>query len=202
MSKKRKERKEPEALPALAQRAGHGRRTVLFTCLSLALITWLVFGQTIRHGFVNYDDPSYVYENSRISGGLTLSNLAFAFTQSHARNWHPVTTISHLLDCELFGLWPGGHHLTNVLLHSAVVVLLFLLLLQMTEALWRSAFVAALFAIHPLRVESVAWIAERKDVMSGLFFVLTGIRARATIEALAWPTATGFALDGAERLSE
>src|SRR5581483_1910305 len=88
-------------------------------------------------------------------------------------NWDPLTTISHMLDCQLFGLRPGGHHLTNLLLHTVTVVLLFRLLLTMTGARWRSAFAAALFAIHPLRVESVAWVTERKDVLSGLFFVLT-----------------------------
>jgi Flp pilus assembly protein TadD len=99
--------------------------------------------------------------------------VAWAFTHTHARNWHPLTTISHMLDCQLFGLKAGGHHFNNVLLHSVAVVLLFLVLEKMTGALWRSAFVAAVFAIHPLRVESVAWIAERKDLLSGVFFMLT-----------------------------
>jgi len=142
-------------------------------CLCLAVLTWLVFGQTLWHDFVNYDDPRYVYENTRITNGLSISGIAWAFTHIHSLNWHPLTTISHMLDCQLFGLKAGWHHFTNVLLHTLAAVLLFLALQQMTGAVWRSAFVAALFAIHPLRVESVAWIAERKDVLSGVFFMLT-----------------------------
>jgi tetratricopeptide (TPR) repeat protein len=155
--------------PATAQ----VKSTALLLCILLAVITWLVFGQTLRHDFVNYDDPGYVYENPQISEGFTFAGVIWAFTHIHARNWHPLTTLSHMLDCQLFGLHAGGHHFNNVLLHSVTVVLLFVVLWQMTGALWRSAFVAAIFAIHPLRVESVAWVAERKDVLSGLFFVLT-----------------------------
>jgi tetratricopeptide (TPR) repeat protein len=142
-------------------------------CICLAVLTWIVFGQTLWHDFINYDDPRYVYENSKITSGLSLSGIAWAFTHIHAMNWHPLTTISHMLDCQLYGLKAGWHHSTNVLLHSIATVLLFLALQQMTRAPWRSAFVAAVFAIHPLRVESVAWIAERKDVLSGVFFMLT-----------------------------
>ena len=149
------------------------RPAAVWGCILLATITWLVFGQTLHHNFVNYDDPSYVYQNSTVSQGLTVVGLGSAFTKIHARNWHPLTTLSHMLDCQLFGLQAGGHHFSNVLLHTVTVVLLFVVLWQMTGALWRSAFVAAIFAIHPLRVESVAWVAERKDVLSGLFFVLT-----------------------------
>jgi Flp pilus assembly protein TadD len=115
----------------------------------------------------------YVYDNPRITAGMTVDGLTKAFTEAHARNWHPLTTISHMVDCQLFGLDPGWHHFVNVLLHTATVLLLFLALRAMTGAWWRSAFVTALFAIHPLRAESVAWIAERKDVLSGLFFMLT-----------------------------
>lgn len=136
-------------------------------------ITWLVFGQTLRHEFVNYDDDTYVYENPTITAGLTVAGVARAFTHSHARNWHPLTTLSHMLDCQLFGLGAGGHHFTNVLLHSVSAVLLFLLLRKMTNSTWRSAFVAALFAVHPQHVESVAWVSERKDLLSGIFFMLT-----------------------------
>src|SRR5256714_7281777 len=146
---------------------------VFGVCICLALLSWAVFGQTLRHDFVNYDDPRYVYQNTRITNGLDLAGIAWAFTHIHAENWHPVTTISHMLDCQLYGLKAGGHHFTNVLLHTVAVVLLFLVLQQMTGAIWRSAFVAALFAIHPLHVESVAWVAERKDVLSGVFFTLT-----------------------------
>jgi Tfp pilus assembly protein PilF len=151
----------------------------LAVCLVLFAITWAVFGQTIGHQFVNYDDPLYVLENAHIRAGLSWNSILWAFTHVHSQNWHPLTSISHMLDCQLFGLQPGWHHFVNVLLHSAVVVLLFLVLEQMTGGpsrtgtLWRSAFVAALFAIHPLRAESVAWIAERKDMLSGVFFMLT-----------------------------
>jgi tetratricopeptide (TPR) repeat protein len=142
-------------------------------CLLLAAMTFGVFGQTLHHQFVNFDDDVYVYDNPMVAPGLTHKGLVWAFTSVYAANWHPLTWLSHMLDCQLYGLRPGGHHLTNVLLHAATVIALFLVLRQMTGALWRSAFVAAVFAIHPLRVESVAWVAERKDVLSGLFFMLT-----------------------------
>jgi protein O-mannosyl-transferase len=142
-------------------------------CLSLVVLVWLVFGQTLWHDFINYDDPRYVYENTTITSGLSISGIAWAFTHIHSMNWHPLTTISHMLDCQLYGLKAGWHHFTNVFLHTIAVILLFIALQQMTGAFWRSGFVAALFAIHPLRVESVAWIAERKDVLSGFFFMLT-----------------------------
>ena len=141
-------------------------------CLLLAAIVWIVFGQTLRHEFVNYDDNEYVYENPRVAAGLTLNGIRWAFTAVYANNWHPLTTLSHMLDCQLYGLQPWGHHLTNVLLHAAAAILLFLALRRLTGRLWPSALVAALFAIHPLRVESVAWISERKDVLSGVFFML------------------------------
>jgi tetratricopeptide (TPR) repeat protein len=139
----------------------------------LVVITWLVFGQTIAHDFVNFDDHVYVYDNPLITKGITLKGLIAAFTHPHARNWHPLTTISHMLDCQLFGLKAGGHHFSNVLLHTVAVLLLFAVLREMTGTLWRSAFVAAVFATHPLHVESVAWVAERKDVLSAVFFMLT-----------------------------
>lgn len=142
-------------------------------CLSLSVLTWIVFGQTLWHDFINYDDPRYVYENAKITGGLSISGISWAFTHIHSLNWHPLTTISHMFDCQLYGLKAGWHHFTNVLLHTLAAMLLFLALHQMTGAVWRSAFVAAVFAIHPLRVESVAWVAERKDVLSGVFFMLT-----------------------------
>ncbi|HEY6111648.1 MAG TPA: hypothetical protein VIV62_03980, partial [Chthoniobacterales bacterium] len=137
----------------------------MIVSVSLVAITWIVFGQTLRHDFVNFDDHVYVYENAVVSRGLSLSNVVWAFTHPHARNWHPLTTLSHMLDCQLFGLKSGGHHFTSVLLHTIAAVLLFILLRQVTRDLWPSAFVAAVFAIHPLHVESVAWIAERKDVL-------------------------------------
>jgi tetratricopeptide (TPR) repeat protein len=142
-------------------------------CIALAVLTWAVFGQTLRYDFVNYDDPSYVYQNTRISSGINFANIAWAFSHVHSENWHPLTTITHMLDCQLHGLNAGWHHFTNVLLHCLAVVFLFVALQRMTGALWRSAFVSAVFAVHPLHVESVAWIAERKDVLSALFFMLT-----------------------------
>src|SRR5947208_5828141 len=133
----------------------------------------MVFGRTLWDDFVNYDDPRYVYQNTRITSGLNISGIAWAFTHIHSENWHPLTTITHMLDCQLYGLKASGHHFTNLILHTIAVLLLFVVLQQMTGALWRSAFVAAVFAIHPLHVESVAWVAERKDVLSGVFFMLT-----------------------------
>src|SRR6266699_996722 len=149
------------------------RATILGVPIFLMAITWLVFGETLRHPSINFDDQEYVFENPKINTGLTSTGVLWAFTHSHAENWHPLTSISHMLDCQLFGLQAGWHHFTNVLLHTIAVILLFLVFREMTGALWRSAFVAAVFAIHPLRVESVAWIAERKDVLSGVFFMLT-----------------------------
>jgi protein O-mannosyl-transferase len=149
------------------------RLPVAAICVALAGLTWIVFGQTLRHDFINYDDETYVTENPMIVSGLTRQGVLWAFTHAHAGNWHPLTSISHMLDCQVYGLHASGHHRTNVLLHTLAVVLLFLFLQRTTGALWRSAFVAAVFAIHPLRVESVAWIAERKDVLSGVFFMLT-----------------------------
>ncbi len=149
------------------------RRAVLAVCGWLLLAVGLVFAQTVRHGFVNIDDGVYVSENPHILRGLTASGIAWVFSHSHVGNWHPLTGLSHMLDCQIYGLNAGGHHLTNVLLHAATAILLFLVLRQLTGDLWPSAIVAALFAVHPLRVESVAWIAERKDVLSGLCFVLT-----------------------------
>ena len=119
-------------------------------CIFLVGIVWIVFGQTLQYEFVNYDDDQYVRANSRITNGLTLDGIRWAFTHVHAANWHPLTTISHMLDCQLYGLQPWGHHLTNVLLHAVATVFLFLALWQLTGARWSSAFVAAVFAIHPL----------------------------------------------------
>ena len=150
-----------------------GSFAIVVICVFLAAITWLVFGQTLGHGFVNYDDPQYVYDNVEVTSGLSLHGLTWAFTHSYFNNWHPLTWLTHMLDWQLYERKAGGHHMTNLLLHTAGVLLLFLVLAQMSGALWRSAFVAAIFAIHPLHVESVAWIAERKDVLSGVFFMLT-----------------------------
>jgi len=142
-------------------------------CAALVAVVWIVFGQTLGHQFVNFDDRTYVRGNPEVTRGISIEGTKWAFTHAVAANWHPLTILSHMLDCQLFGLKPGGHHFTNVLLHSLAVILLFLALWWMTGELWRSSFVAAIFAIHPLHVESVAWIAERKDVLSAVFFMLT-----------------------------
>jgi tetratricopeptide (TPR) repeat protein len=142
-------------------------------CLALAAITFAVFGQTAGFGFVNYDDGFYVYHNAKVAGGLSMKGLAWVFTHADGNLYHPLTMLSLMGDYQLHELDAGGYHFTNVLLHTASAILLFLILRQMTGALWRSAFVAAVFAIHPLRVESVAWVAERKDVLSAFFFMLT-----------------------------
>jgi tetratricopeptide (TPR) repeat protein len=158
-------------------RPAHGfwtseRLCLLTVCGLLTLAVALTFAQTAGFAFINLDDGDYVFGNPKVSGGLSWDGIGWAFTKSHMENWHPLTWISLMLDCNLYGLNPAGHHLTNVVLQAAVAVLLFLVLRAMTGRLWPSALVAALFAIHPLRAESVAWVTERKDVLSGLFFVL------------------------------
>ena len=142
-------------------------------CTVLLVLTLGVFFQTSDHQFINFDDPLYVTNNPYVTGGITEKNIIWAFTTTTASNWHPLTWLSHMADVEIFGLNPRGHHLTSVLIHTASTLLLFWLLAQMTKAPWQSLFVAALFALHPLHVESVAWVAERKDVLSGFFWVLT-----------------------------
>ena len=149
------------------------RWLVATICAGLIAIVWFVFGQTTKFPFVNFDDPEYVYEVPEINAGLTLHGIKWAFTHWPATNWFPLKNISHMLEFEFFGFNPGAFHLTNIVLHAAVVLLLFLVLRQMTGSIWKSAFVAAIFAIHPLRAESVVWVEERKDVLSGLFFMLT-----------------------------
>jgi protein O-mannosyl-transferase len=149
------------------------RLTELGAVAAIVILVWIVFGQTLGHDFVNYDDKTYVYGNSLVGAGLSAHGLAQAFVDTQTNNWHPLTIISHMIDCQFFDLKAGGHHFTNVLLHTIAAVLLFLFLRDVTGKFWASAFVAAIFAIHPLRVESVAWIAERKDVLSAFFFFLT-----------------------------
>jgi protein O-mannosyl-transferase len=145
----------------------------------LAVIVGIAFGRALGNDFVGYDDQSYVVLNPRVTNGLTLGGIQWAFTHMHASNWHPLTMISHMLDCQLYSLQPWGHHLTSILLHAAAAILLFLALQELTGNLWPSVFVAAVFAIHPLRVESVVWVSERKDVLSGVFFMLIlGVYAR------------------------
>ena len=135
----------------------------------LVLVTVVLYWPATRHDFINYDDDQYVLENTHVTSGLTLENVRWAFGSGYAYNWHPVTWLSHMLDCQMFGLKPWGHHLTSVLLHALNAALVFLFLRCLTGAFWRSAMVAAVFAVHPLHVESVAWVAERKDVLSACF---------------------------------
>ncbi len=149
------------------------RGLVAGICVGLVALVWFVFGQSVHFPFVNYDDPTYTSENPAIVRGLSWSGVIWAFTHVLAGNWHPLTTISHMFDCELFDLRAGAHHFVNVVLHALSAIGLFVSLRLLTGSLWRSGFVAAVFAVHPLRVESVVWIAERKDVLSGLFFILT-----------------------------
>ena len=144
-------------------------------CLVLALGTVALYWPVTRHPFITLDDQQYVTQNSHVQSGLTWAGVKWAFSNFEAANWHPLTWLSHQLDCELFGLNAGGHHLMNVLLHAANALLVFGLLRGATGAVWRSAIVAALFAWHPLRVESVAWTAERKDVLCAFFFLLAMI---------------------------
>ena len=133
-------------------------------CLLLAAVTLAVYWPVIHCDFLNYDDPDYFTANPHVQTGLTSANIVWAFTTGHASNWHPLTWLSLMLDAKCFGQEPAGPHFTNLLFHAANTVLLFLLLRCLTAATWRSASVAALFALHPLHVESVAWGAERKDV--------------------------------------
>jgi hypothetical protein len=162
--------RRPANRPGEVAQAGRNPRLTIVIYLALAAISVAVFGQTSRYEFVNFDDDLYVYNAPAVQTGLTLKGIAFGFSGEHARNWHPVTTISHMLDCQLYGLTPGRHHVTNVLLHTLAVLLLFWVLREMTGAVWKSAIVTALFAVHPLHVESVAWVSERKDVLSAVFF--------------------------------
>jgi protein O-mannosyl-transferase len=142
-------------------------------CAALVALIFIVFGPTLGFGFVNYDDNLYVYENATVAGGLAPGSVAGVFTRADCDLYHPLTMISLMADAQIHGLRAGGFHLTNVLLHTGAVLLLFLVLFWTTDRLWASAFVSAIFAVHPLRVESVAWVAERKDVLSAFFFMLT-----------------------------
>jgi len=149
-----------------------GKRLIIVSCLFLVVVTLALYSPVVRHPFVDFDDQYYVTNNAVIQAGLSWKVFLWSFNAGYAQNWHPLTWLSHALDCQLYGLKPAGHHVTNLLLHVLDVVILFLLLLYATGAMGRSLFVAALFALHPLNVESVAWIAERKNVLSTLFFLL------------------------------
>lgn len=167
-------------------------------CIILAIATLAVYSPTMSHPFLNYDDDDYVTQNAHVQAGMSAETIAWAFTSIELENWHPLTWLSHALDCQLFGLNPSGHHLTSVLIHIANVVLLFLVLRWATGATGASATVAALFALHPLNVESVAWVAERKNVLSTFFFLITlaayGRYARKPGSARYAPVAGLFAL--------
>ena len=156
-------------------------------CVALILVTVGIYWQATGFQFINYDDNALVYENPHVRHGLTIANLVWAFCTMPEGTWQPLTWLSHMLDCQLFGLKAGWHHLTSVLLHTLNTVLLFLLLARLTDARWRSALVAALFALHPLHVESVVWIAERKDVLSTLGWLLTVWTYVSWVERSSWP---------------
>jgi tetratricopeptide (TPR) repeat protein len=156
--------------PGKSGPGGPSEFIVIFSTLGLLVL--LAYLPAAWNDFVDYDDSDYVTANARVQSGLTWANLAWAFTTGHASNWHPLTWLSHMLDWRLFGAWAGGHHLVSVGLHLVNTLLLFLVLRRATGQMWRSALVAALFGLHPLHVESVAWVAERKDVLSTLFFIL------------------------------
>jgi len=160
-------------VPDMSKVQDHHLRGVLLIGLLLAAVTLILYWPVQSFDFVNFDDDIYVTDNRQVQRGLSMEGLRWAFTTFHAGNWHPLTWISHMTDVEAYGLDAGGHHRTNALIHAAAALLLYIVLRAMTGSLWGSALVAALFAIHPLHVESVAWVSERKDVLSGFFWILT-----------------------------
>ena len=164
------------AFPRASARPADGPERTFWVwgvCGFLLLAVGLIYGQTLGHGLLDYDDSGFVFANPHVTAGLTGEGIRWAFTEGPFGEWYPLDPLSHMLDCQLFGLNAWGHHLTNVLLHAATSIALFLVLWRMTGELWPSAFVAAIFAVHPQHVETVAWVAERRDVLSGLFFMLT-----------------------------
>ena len=162
----------PSTKPPFTSAVGGQADRTLIICFILAIATVAVYWPVTTFDFVNYDDPDYVTFNPHVLGGLTWRGVAWAFQSGYANNWHPVTWLSHMLDVEMFGASAGAAHFVNLLLHTANVLLLFLVLRLLSGAIWRSAVVAALFALHPLHVESVAWVSERKDVLSAFFGLL------------------------------
>jgi tetratricopeptide (TPR) repeat protein len=162
----------PAPAEAIVPTAVSSRRIIWLLAAGLGLVTLVLYWPAVHNGFVNFDDNIYVTTNSHVQNGLTIDSIKWAFTSVVGGNWHPVTMMSHMLDCQLYGLKPWGHHLSSVLLHAANTVLLFLLLCKLTGATWRSAWVAAFFGWHPVHVESVAWVAERKDVLCAFFWML------------------------------
>ncbi len=161
-------------------------RNDLFIAFGLVAVTLTVYAQVMSHQFILLDDNSYIRDNPMVNQGLTLKGIAWAFTTFHAANWHPVTWLSHMLDSQIFGLNAGGHLLVNALIHASNTVLLFLFLRRVTGAKWQSAIVAALFALHPLHVESVAWAAERKDTLSTFFGLLSLMAYARYVETPSW----------------
>ena len=170
----------PPQTPATSPRTAFGLSALLLVLIAAA------FWQLPGNGFITYDDPFYVTKNPDVNGGLTAHNVKWAFTAMHASNWHPLTWLSHMLDCEWFGLNARAHHLLNLAWHSANALLLFALLRRLTGSTWRSWFVAALFAVHPMHVESVAWVSERKDVLSTFFFMLTLLSYARFVQRKSW----------------
>lgn len=150
-------------------------RNIIVLCIVLSVITLSVYVQVANHEFISYDDMDYVASNPHVTSGITVENVMWAFASVGGTtcNWHPITWLSHMADVQVYGMNPGAHHITNVVIHIASSVILLLLLFRVTGALWQSAFVAAMFALHPMHVESVAWVAERKDVLSAFFWFLT-----------------------------
>jgi tetratricopeptide (TPR) repeat protein len=165
------QRKAARTPQSSSERAQFPTKPHLYFLLAIAIL--LIYGSVWRFDFVNYDDPDYVTENLHVRTGLTSANVAWAFTRGYAANWIPLTSISQMMDCQLFGLKSGWHHLTSLLFHTLSTLLLFGLFHRMTGSLWKSLFVAFVFGLHPLRVESVAWIAERKDVLGAFFWIVT-----------------------------
>ena len=169
----------------------HNARDVLLVGVLLAAVTLAAYWPVLDNDFVSYDDRAYVTENPHVLAGLSRDSVQWALRTGHAGNWHPLTWLSHILDVQLYGLNPAGHHSTSLLLHTVNGLLLFICLRRMTGALWRSATVAALFALHPMHVESVAWVAERKDVLSTCFFLLTLIAYAKYVTSDAWRVTGG-----------
>ena len=163
---------EESGRPSLQPLSASRETYIVTLCLLLVATTLAFYNPIIHNQFIDFDDSSYILKNSWVQGGLTWDTVKWSFTTFRDGNWHPVTWLSHALDCQIFRLNPAGHHYTNLLLHAANAVLLFLLLRQATGLTWPSLVVGALFALHPINVESVAWAAERKNVLSMLFFLL------------------------------
>ncbi len=163
---------QAKAIFGLASSFLDAQNSTMLVALALILLTLFAYYPLRKNDFVNYDDPAYVYSNQRVMKGLTVDNVAWAFKSTQLTNWHPLTWLSHMADVQLFGLRPGGHHATSFLLHVVNVLLLFFLLCEMMGQMWPSAFVAGVFGVHPLNVESVAWVSERKNVLSTSFLLL------------------------------